>query len=199
VVPDSEHGAACLTNLTIQDEGRTAVVTGSTGTVTGMRNVRVVYRKYDGSLHWHQWMRYLDEDQYGLWLGVPAGSVSQRGEEPEVVVSQAFVLLLPRTDWWTATFNDEPQATEIYCDITTPVEVGAELVTMIDLDLDVVRRRDGTLYVDDEDEFAEHQVRYGYPDEVIQAARASCDQLVTAVVTEEPFLSAYKAYLDLVR
>ena len=33
---------------------------------------------------------------------------------------------------------------------------------MVDLDLDVIRMRDGGI-LDDEDEFAEHQVRYGYP------------------------------------
>jgi hypothetical protein len=35
--------------------------------------------------------------------------------------------------------------------------------------------------VDDEDEFAEHQVAYGYPADVIDAARASCDEVLTAV------------------
>jgi protein associated with RNAse G/E len=182
--------------------GRTVVrrsVTGHADTVTAMHSVRVVYRKYDDGLHWHQWMRYLGEDQYGLWLGAPPNSVAQRGDEPEIVHPHAHVMLLPRDDWWTASFNDEPGTTEIYCDITTPVDVSGELVTMIDLDLDVVKRRDGTVYVDDEDEFAEHQLKYGYPTEVITAAQASCDRLMTAVVTEEPFLSAYKSYLDLVR
>lgn len=36
---------------------------------------------------------------------------------------------------------------------------------MVDLDLDVVRRFDGSAEILDEDEFAEHQVRYGYPPE----------------------------------
>ena len=36
------------------------------------REVRVVYTKYDGSLHWHMSMRYLGEDEHGIWLGAPA-------------------------------------------------------------------------------------------------------------------------------
>ena len=71
--------------------------------------------------------------------------------------------------------------------------------TMIDLDLDVVKKRDGTVYVDDEDEFAEHQVQFGYPRSTIEAAQKECDWLVQAVQTEEPFLSTYKTYLDKVR
>jgi protein associated with RNAse G/E len=164
-----------------------------------MRDVRVVYRKYDQRLHWHQWMRYLGEDQYGVWLGAPPNSVSQRGSEPEVSHSQAHVQLFPRDKWFTAIFNDEPRWTEIYCDITTPVTFGESEFTMIDLDLDVVKRRDGTIYVDDEDEFAEHQVMFGYPPDVIAAAQSTCDWLVQAVATEEPFLSAYKTHLDKIR
>jgi uncharacterized protein len=49
------------------------------------REVRVVYTKYDGSLHWHMTMRYLGEDEHGIWLGVPAHSSVRRGAEPPVV------------------------------------------------------------------------------------------------------------------
>jgi protein associated with RNAse G/E len=164
-----------------------------------MRNVRVVYRKYDESLHWHQWTKYVGEDQYGWWLGAPAGSASQRGDEPEVVQDWAHVQLFPRDRWFTAIFNDEPRSTAIYCDITTPVEFADDVVTMIDLDLDVIRKCDGTIIIDDEDEFADHQVKYNYPADVIAQAQASCDWLATAVTTEEPFLTVYKKYLDQIR
>jgi hypothetical protein len=164
-----------------------------------MRDVRVVYRKYDEKLHWHQWMRYLGEDEYGVWLGAPAGSVSQRGHELKLTQEQAHVQLFPRDKWFTAIFNDEPRYTEIYADITTPVEFSDDVVTMIDLDLDVIKRRDGTVFVDDEDEFAEHQVKYSYPPEVIATAQQTCDWLFQAVSTEEPFLTVYKTHLDKIR
>ena len=47
--------------------------------------VRVVYRKFDGSLHWHHPGRYLGEDEYGRWVGCEAGTIGRRGYEPEVV------------------------------------------------------------------------------------------------------------------
>jgi protein associated with RNAse G/E len=144
-------------------------------------------------------MRYLGEDQYGVWLGAPPNSVSQRGDEPEVTQEQAHVQLFSRDRGFTAIFNDEPRSTEIYCDVTTPVEFNGDVFTMIDLDLDVIRKRDGSIYIDDEDEFAEHQVKYSYPPDVIEQAQATADWLVTAVATEEPFLTVFKSWLDKVR
>ncbi|TDC18532.1 DUF402 domain-containing protein, partial [Kribbella albertanoniae] len=26
-----------------------------------------MYRKFDESLHWHQWMEFLGEDEFGVW------------------------------------------------------------------------------------------------------------------------------------
>ena len=68
-------------------------------------------------------------------------------------------------------------------------------VTMIDLDLDIERARDGEVTIVDEDEFAAHQVRLAYPRHVIESARlalleASGERLdIAARVTrsEEPF------------
>ncbi|MGH3372621.1 MAG: DUF402 domain-containing protein, partial [Nocardioidaceae bacterium] len=164
-----------------------------------MHKVRAVYRKYDGKLHWHEWMLHLGEDEHGVWLGAPPENTAQRGDEPPVVAPQAHVLLLPRDQWWTASFNAPPQKTEVYCDITSPVEFADGLVTMVDLDLDVIRRRNGKVLVDDEDEFAEHQVRYGYPAEVVANATAAARWLVDALGDgTEPFASAYQRWLSTV-
>jgi uncharacterized protein len=168
--------------------------------VTG-RDVRVVYTKYDGSLHWHQTMRHLGEDEHGVWLGAPAGSTAQRGSEPPIAFSEPFACLLPAGQWWTAVFNGAPARTEIYCDIATPPQwTHPGEVTMVDLDLDVIRRRDGQILLDDEDEFAEHQLRYGYPAEIVSQAERAAAWLLDAVGSGvEPFGSLYQAWLDKVR
>jgi protein associated with RNAse G/E len=53
---------------------------------------------------------------------------------------------------------------------------------MVDLDLDVVRGRTGRVWVDDEDEFADHRVRFGYPDDLVRLAAASCDDVHEGVL-----------------
>jgi uncharacterized protein len=166
--------------------------------VTG-RDIRVVYTKYDGSLHWHQTWRYLGQDEHGVWAGAPAGSFAQRGDEPPILQVQNSVLLVPPEQWWTAVFNAEPADTEIYCDISTTARwTDPGEVTMVDLDLDVIRvRADQKVLLLDEDEFAEHQIRYGYPDDVIGQAREAAQWLLQAVGDgTEPFAGGYRAWLD---
>ncbi len=165
--------------------------------VTG-RKVRVAYTKYDGSLHWHHDMRYLGEDQHGVWLGAPAGTFTQRGDEPPIRWDHNNVVLVPRDRWWTAAFTAEPAECEVYCDITTPARWPHDgEVTMVDLDLDVLRLwPDHSVMLDDEDEFEEHQVRYGYPAEVISQARMAAAWLMQAVSDgTEPFASGYQEWL----
>ncbi|MEW9532253.1 DUF402 domain-containing protein [Microbispora sp. NPDC049125] len=161
--------------------------------------VRVVYRKYDGSLHWNHGARPLGEDEHGVWVGCASGTVARRGYEPPVVWGLPYVMLFPRDAWWTATFNAEPHETAIYCDITTVPEWRDGEVTMVDLDLDVLRFRDGRVHLDDEDEFAEHQVRYAYPEDVISRAERSAAWLIDAVGRGAgPFNGAHGPWLSLV-
>jgi hypothetical protein len=47
-----------------------------------MTPIRVVYRKYDGSLHWNYATHRLGEDEHGVWVGAPAGTVVQQRAEP---------------------------------------------------------------------------------------------------------------------
>ncbi len=168
------------------------------------RDVRVVYTKYDGSLHWNFTMRHLGEDEHGIWLGAGPGLVGRRGHDHEVVFREAQVLLFPRPDegardaWWTAAFNAAPARTEIYCDIATPARwPDPGQVTMVDLDLDVVRRRaDQRVEIVDGDEFDEHQRRYGYPAQVIREAEQAAAWLRHALsVRAEPFASDYRGWL----
>jgi hypothetical protein len=68
---------------------------------------------------------------------------------------------------------------------------------MIDLDLDVIRRQDGTVTVDDEDEFEVHKVKYGYSEEMIERARAETEWVVAALAAgTEPFFVVAASWLQ---
>jgi protein associated with RNAse G/E len=45
------------------------------------------------------------------------------------------------------------------------------------MDLDVVRRGD-RVWIDDEDEFEQHRIQLGYPDELVVRCRAAADHVV---------------------
>jgi uncharacterized protein len=161
-----------------------------------VEKVRVVYRKYDGTLHWNQSALRLGEDEHGVWLGTEAGTALFLGDRAVEPVETAFVLLIPRDGWWTACFNAEPHRTEIYCDITTIPQWSAHEVTMVDLDFDVRRRRTGLVELLDEDEFAVHRELFRYPHEIVVGARQTADRLFEAVRERvEPFDVAYLTWL----
>ena len=159
--------------------------------------VRVVYTKYDGSAHRDYPARRFDTDELGVWVGVTRGTPSVYHGRTSVE-QIPFVLLIPHHAWWTGMFNPAPRTSEVYCDITTPARWEGDTVHIIDLDLDVVRRRaTGLVELRDEDEFDDHRALFGYPDDLVVEARAAAGKLLTALGDgSEPFASEYHKYLQ---
>src|SRR3954447_7171816 len=159
--------------------------------------VQVVFLKYDGRPHRSYPARYLGADESGTWLGVAAGTPARVDGDRETLREEPYVLLVPTRAWWTAMFNAPPRRTEVYCDVTTPATwTGQREVTVVDLDLDVRRRRWGHIERLDEDEFAEHSTRFGYPDEVGAGGTAARLWLAAALGDgSEPFASGFRPWL----
>ena len=143
-----------------------------------------VFRKFDDSPHWVHDEILLGEDECGTWIGQHAGMLSARPgasfrtESPNVTV-------LPPGEGWVATIFDDaqPAGTEIYVDIVDELDVAG--LTAIDMDLDVVLQR-GRLWIDDEDEFDQHRVELGYPDEVVARCRADADRVLAMIRDGQP-------------
>ncbi|MFC4942205.1 DUF402 domain-containing protein [Pseudonocardia sp. GCM10023141] len=146
-----------------------------------MSAVRVVFGKWGGGAHWEYDAVHLGDDQHGRWLGAVAGTVLSR---PGSVFTTDYdhVVLVPDTGF-VASFNADVDAApaRIYVDIATPPVWDGQVVRCIDLDLDVIRDRADRVWVDDEDEFAEHQVALGYPDAVVEQALRSCAAVLEGV------------------
>jgi hypothetical protein len=156
------------------------------------------FTKWGGQRHWEFVLDPLGADEHGWWLGGRAGMTLRRGLEAPVVQPHDFVTLVPASGWWVASFNGTGETdVDVYVDVTTAPVRHARAVEAVDLDLDVVRLRDGSVRVLDEDEFAAHQVRYRYPAEVIERAQGSCDDLVRRITAgEEPFVHVAAGWLD---
>jgi hypothetical protein len=151
------------------------------------RTVHVQARKWPDSPHWEHDAIALGADGYGHWVGVAKGTwISRPGAGFHAHCDQ--VVLLPHDDWWVGTFyGDDPERpVDTYVDIATPPTWDGDLVHAVDLDLDVVRGVTGRIWVDDEDEFAEHRVSLGYPDDVVERAVNACDQVHAAMADEAP-------------
>jgi protein associated with RNAse G/E len=147
-------------------------------------------RKWGDVAHWRFPVERLGTDEFGTWLGAvpPTPYTGPRGAG---AWTHNFVMCIPSDAWWVATFNayTTDLGARIYVDMTTvPVWLSDTHVQAIDLDLDVIRTWSDEVIIDDEDEFAEHQVKYGYPPDIVDAARASCDEIFERVsLRDEPF------------
>lgn len=173
--------------------------------------VRALFTKWDGRRHWEFNATVLGTDEYGVWTGLAPGDLLGR-PGLEVRLEAHSVTLFPHRSWHVATFN-APRAnfrSRIYVDMTTESiwangDAGAAgrslpTVSAVDLDLDVIRRFDeygGELFVDDEDEFVEHQVAMAYPPAVVAATQASADAVLAAIADgTEPFGAVGPAWLQ---
>lgn len=155
------------------------------------------YTKWGGKRHWWWSAEELGRDRFGWWFGSRAGTELRRGFEEPVVVRHDFVVLVPDRGRWIAAWNGpEETETALYIDVTDKPVRRADRVEAIDLDLDVVRLRDGTVRLLDEDEFEEHQFLYHYPADVIAQARATSGDLMRMVAEHhEPFGEVGEAWL----
>jgi uncharacterized protein len=155
-------------------------------------------KKWVDRQHYRMDAEYLGRDDFGSWLAVPAGTPihGPTGDNP---LWYSFVTLIPDDAWWVASWNDERDVNHgLYVDITTVSQwISDDHVTCVDLDLDVIRRRDGSVFLDDEDEFEDNRVRYDYPNDVSERALASAQWLMSAVEQRrEPFGDVGARWLD---
>jgi uncharacterized ubiquitin-like protein YukD len=142
--------------------------------------VDVRFTKWGGGRHWEFPVTVLGVDALGVWCGAPVGT---RLERPDAAFTSQFgwVTLFPIGRPWAASYYDSPdQPIAVYVDVATPPVWDGSTVSMVDLDLDVIVTRDGDLLLDDEDEFAEHQVTLGYPPEIVALASESAEHLMAA-------------------
>lgn len=146
------------------------------------------WRKWDGSTHWRHECVYLGSDEWGDWLGQPAGWRSDRPGK-SLTVTGSSVTLVPAMqdgvgfahsgvtspDFAVTVNRNHPKGMRIYIDLGWDIQWSADgsRATGIDMDLDVVRvdGPSGT-WVDDRDEWAEHSAAFGYPAEVMEQLEA---------------------------
>jgi uncharacterized protein len=148
------------------------------------RVVRVVTRKWPDRPHWEFDAIALGADAHGHWVGIPRGTwLARPGAGFHATADH--VTLVPHEGWYLATVygTDTERPVDVYVDVATPSTWSEDRsrVVSVDLDLDVVRGVTGRVWVDDEDEFADHRVAWNYPEEVVESAVRSCRELLEAV------------------
>jgi uncharacterized protein len=135
--------------------------------------------KYDGSMHYRYPLTVVQEDPDLFTLYCQPGTVcdSYRGQltakyhSLELYWSDRFYNL-------TVMWHPDWRPRMHYVNIATPAVWHDGTLRFIDLDLDVIWHADsGEVILDDEDEFELHQVRFGYPSDLIAQVRRAADEV----------------------
>lgn len=163
-----------------------------------VRRVTVQFLKNPNLIHWGFDASWMGEDEWGVWIAVPSGSRRWKGDESKTPTLVDAVFCAPRDGWWHLHYNGSSSQYSHFVDIVTPpVWQSENRYEMIDLDLDVAVHQDGTVEIQDEDEFEIHQVRYGYSEEMIRRAEAETARIVSALERgDEPFFAVADAWLS---
>jgi uncharacterized protein len=150
--------------------------------------VEFASEKWGGIPHYRGEMRRLGHDEHGAWWWGDAGRTIFRGDEALFTTNEDVLICVPDGAWWSAAWWVGHPEVSLYVNINTPVVYEPDRFVVVDLDLDVVRLVDGTASIVDQDEFAEHQVRYGYPPDVIaETLRVTDDVLAAVEAGQAPF------------
>ncbi len=140
----------------------------------------------------------LGEDDWGVWISVPAGTRRWKGADSSMGPTRMpAVFCAPRDGWWHLHYNGDTTKLSHFVDIVTPPSwVSDDRYEMIDLDLDVVRHQSGLVEVEDEDEFEVHRIQYGYTPEMIRRAEEETQRIVGELQSRhEPFFETAASWL----
>ena len=161
--------------------------------------VTIERHKWPDVPHYEYDTMHLGDDEHGSWFAAPAGNPIRRGGVVLFETDQPSLFLVPVDQPWMVWFGANLTfGFDVYVDVgTVPVRTPG-LVTMVDLDLDVVRNLDGTVAILDEDELVEHAVAYGYPADLVAHAERVAAEVVALIESgAEPFGRASEPWLAL--
>jgi uncharacterized protein len=163
-----------------------------------VRQVTIQFLKNPDLTHWGFEGFWLGDDEWGDWIAVPRGSKRWKGDVDMSPTVAAAVFCAPRGEWWHLHYNgpDSYNYSHFVDIVTPPIWSTENRYEMIDLDLDVAIHIDGTLEIQDEDEFLVHQVRYGYSEEMIRRAVEETSRIAELLrAGKEPFFDVAAEWL----
>lgn len=154
--------------------------------------VEVVVRahKYDGAEH-RSWQTHLTRREGSMVIlnGVFDSTIDhpQIGRIEAGTVSFEYYWM----DHWYSVFcfmKPSGQLLHYYCNINMPPEFDDNVLSYVDLDIDILVTPDLDYSILDEEEFAENSRRFGYPNEVQRHVRAAVAELIEMIETRQfPF------------
>jgi len=134
--------------------------------------IKIQSMKYGNHLH-YEWETTLLEktDSYIFVLGHKGRKLNHYTKGQVFTVDNWTIEFFPLDAWFTVSADViDGELKQYYCNICEPPQFAGDLVTFVDLDIDLVYRN-GQWMVVDEEEFADHALKFSYPPELIKRVR----------------------------
>jgi protein associated with RNAse G/E len=145
-----------------------------------MRKVKVISRKYNGSLRDEYEAFLYAEDEQRITLYSPPGlEVFDHRISSWVRAPDGFLEYFFKTKWYVVCHFCEPLSKQnlIYIHLSIPASFTNDVLEWVDLDLDYRVYLDGSIERVDEQEFEHHSQIMSYPQEVIAQVWATCAEI----------------------
>lgn len=145
-----------------------------------MRKIKIVSKKYNGQLRGSYEAYLYADDAEKIIVFAPPGTLSfSQKKGTWEAAPDGLLELYFKQKWYNVWHICEQNSgiNHIYANIAMPATFQDNVLTWVDLDLDLRVHLDGSLELLDEDEFVENSVRFAYPPSVIAQARAAVDEV----------------------
>jgi uncharacterized protein len=146
-----------------------------------MQKIRVVSQKYNGALRdeGESYLYYEDKTMIiaVTWPGTP---YFHHKKDAWLTAEDGSIDLYFKGKWYNVWHICEQNSriNHIYANIAMPATLQDNVLTWVDLDLDLRVHLDESLELLDEDEFVENSILWAYPSSVIEQARTAVAELV---------------------
>ncbi|HEY0378820.1 MAG TPA: DUF402 domain-containing protein [Pyrinomonadaceae bacterium] len=147
------------------------------------RAVTVRTYKYDGTEH-RRWRAQISNQEGSLLVLDAKFEEEIRHPLLGTVAPQTLSIEYYWLDRWYNVFRFVEPTGELrnfYCNVNVPPVLQGNVLSYIDLDVDVLVAPDFSYSILDEDEFAANAARFNYPAEVIMKSRTALEELIALI------------------
>lgn len=167
-----------------------------------MNKANVMVYKYNEKLH-YQWEASIIEhtDKYILVYGTPERKLIHYTKGKIYDCDTYSIEYYPLDDWFTVNIDIHDNGElDYYCNICMPAKFKQGNICFIDLDIDLIKNKQGDWTVVDEDEFEVNSIKMGYPKDIIENSKKSLNNLIFKIKQEEhPFNGFLHKYITKLR
>ena len=153
--------------------------------------------KYDGSLHYRYPAEVVSLGPTEARVFTPAGTACESYRGPVDIAHPVLMVYWTDRPWnLHLSWFPDGRLRHWYVNVATPATWDDGVLRFVDLDVDVILRASGEIVVLDEDELAEHRVRFGYPDALVEHVHATAREIRAAMAARTyPFDDALTGWL----